>query len=211
MLYNPYLEGPYEISVADAWSEGFAKGFLYNYTIEPSGELGAAELDAFNEGVQAGLDASTNGIALDEVCVIAGESHSEIAELLHELQFGGETLLAIYEAVKHSSLVAGVAGGFVAVTLLLISSVHNTLPPEQVLPTLGQPTIDRAAALGLDNVELFCGVGIDPLAEGCEFMLTPLFKSFDQARDAAGAMGRETIVVSWRTDQSGSFTVRKGY
>jgi hypothetical protein len=84
----------------------------------------------------------------------------------------------------------------------------HTLPPENVLPSLGQPMIDWLASFGLDSMELFCGAGLDPEATDCEICLSLLFNSEDQARQAAIGMHRSKwVVVSWRTDQSGSFRV----
>jgi hypothetical protein len=84
----------------------------------------------------------------------------------------------------------------------------HTLPPEEVLPSLGQPTIDALASYGLESMELFCGAGLDPAAADCEIRLSPLFTSLDQAREAAIAMNRsQWVVASWRTDQSNSFEI----
>jgi hypothetical protein len=82
------------------------------------------------------------------------------------------------------------------------------LPPEQVLPGMGQPLINVLSGMGVDSMQLFCGAGLDATAADCEIRISPLFKSQDQARQAAVDMNRPAwAVVSWRTDQCASFQV----
>ena len=121
---------------------------------------------------------------------------------------GIEILHGAWEARHLATLAGGVAGIVVALVELSCTLPVHTLPPEQVLPALGQPLVDTLAAYGIDSMELFCGAGLDAAAVDCEIRLTPLFMSLDQARDTAIAMnGAKWVVVSWRTDQSGSFRI----
>ena len=200
MIYNPYLPSP---SQADAWSEGIAKGFLGSSSTDPSENVGPDELDAYNEGVLVGLDAAENGFPVDDVCIAAGETEDPFEMPRDTIEYGGIAL-----DVANGAWAGVAAGLFVSAVLLLITAPENTLPPEQVLPGLGQPLVDRVASFGLDSVELFCGVGSDPSATDCELKVTNLFNNLKQARDATIALDRSpSFVVSWRTDQSGSFRI----
>ena len=79
---------------------------------------------------------------------------------------------------------------------------------DQTLPGLQQPSIDNLARKGLNSFQLFCAVGGDASSNDCALKVSNLFKTQDQAQTAAGAMQRpEMNVVSWRTDECGSFTV----
>ena len=100
------------------------------------------------------------------------------------------------------------AGIVVALIELACTLPVHTLPPEEVLPSLGQPTVDVLASYGLESMELFCGAGLDATAADCEILLSPLFTSLEQARQAAITMNRfQWVVASWRTDQSNSFEI----
>jgi hypothetical protein len=83
--------------------------------------------------------------------------------------------------------------------------VHFHDPSEAVT---GQATklAGVLADMGITNsMELFLGGGIDMNNAGCELKLTPIFRSLDGARSAAQGLGRpQFVVVSWRTDASGS-------
>ena len=57
MISNPYLPSPER---ADAWSEGFIKGLMDSYSSEPSEALEEDALEAFNDGVAAGIDAQVD-------------------------------------------------------------------------------------------------------------------------------------------------------
>ena len=204
MLQNPFLPAP---SQAKAWAEGFTKGFVSNSSPEPGEDVGPDDVDAFNQGVAAGLDSVNDGLDLDNPCVPAleeeGPGHSvgmaiNAAEIAH----------GVWEARHLATLAGGLAGILLAFVELACTLPVHVLPPSQVLPPLLQSLIDMLASYGFDSVELFCGAGLDATAAGCEIRLTPLFISLDQARQAAIDMNRpQWIVVSWRTDQSNSFKV----
>ena len=109
---------------------------------------------------------------------------------------------------KLATLAEGIAGLAVAFVELACTLPKHTLPPEQVLPNVGQTVADTLSAFGVDSLELFCGAGLDATQEDCEIKLTPLFTALEPARNAVTAIGRPSwAVVSWRTDQSGSFRV----
>jgi hypothetical protein len=204
MLENPFLPTPTQ---ANAWAEGFTKGFAARSSPAPSEEVSLGDIDAFNQGVEAGVTGSCYGIDFGDPC-IAGAEEPGPAHVPGMMINAVEIVHGLWEARHLASLAAGIAGIVVAFIELAITLPVNTLPPEDVLPGLGQPIIDRLAAFGFDSVELFCGAGLDPKATDCEICLSPLFNTEDQARQAAIDMHRSKwVVVSWRTDQSASFRV----
>lgn len=204
MLKNPFLPAPTQ---ANAWAEGFTKGFAAQSSPEPSEEVGLGDIDAFNQGVEAGVAGCRDGIEFGDPCVPAAEEHG-FAHAPGLVINAAEIAHGLWEARHLATLAAGVAGLLVAFVDLAVTLPVSTLRPEDVLPGLGQPIIDRLAAFGLDSMELFCGAGLDPEATDCEIRLSPLFNTEDQARQAAIDMQRSKwVVVSWRTDQSGSFRV----
>lgn len=204
MLQNPYLPAP---SKASAWADGFTKGFVAISSPQPSDNVSPDDFDAFNDGVQAGSDCAANGIALDNPCVPALEGGS--SEVTPGVVVGGADVLhGLWEALYVGKMAAGVAGTLVGLIELACELPMHTLPPEQVLPSLGQPLVDRLSAMGVDSMQLFCGAGLDPTATNCEIRISPVFKSQDQARQAAVDMKRpDWAVVSWRTDQCASFQI----
>lgn len=202
MISNPYLPSPQK---ASAWAEGFIKGFIAQSSPEPSSEVGAEDIEAFNEGVQSGVEAQDNGLMFAPECAAASNSTEDTEALKHWFE-GFDTAAEVIEG--GAGLVGALSGLILPFCLFLITAPVGTLPPEQVLPTLAQPLVDDLAAMGVGSVELYCAVGIDPTAHDCEFRLSPLFLKIDQAQSAAQAMGRQRwIIVSWRTDQCGSFKI----
>jgi hypothetical protein len=157
--------------------------------------------------VAAGVEGASAGLSLGEPCIAAFEEHGPLhgpaiafnsAEIVHGL----------WETRHLTSLAGGLAGIVVALVELACTLPVHTLPPEQVLPSLGQPMVDELASLGIPSMALFCGAALDATQKDCEIRITPLFVSEDQAREAAIAMNRpQWLIASWRTDQSGSFQI----
>src|SRR5215216_6585944 len=75
MLQNPFLPAP---SAAQAWAEGFTKGFVAISSPEPSENVAAEDIDAFNEGVAAGAESAGTGISLGDPCLAASEEHGPL-------------------------------------------------------------------------------------------------------------------------------------
>lgn len=204
MISNPHLLEP---TAGAAWAEGFTKGFMAISSPEPSDNVSQQDIDAFNEGVSVGSDAAENGLETNVSCVAAREGENPVET--ETLAWDG---MDIAESIGHSlskgKLGFALSSIFVTAIELAVSLPVHTIPPDQVLPGLGQEAMGTLAAYGLNSVELFCGGGADPAALDCEIQLTILFSNEAQARAAAQAMGRpEWFVVSWRTDQSNSFRV----
>jgi hypothetical protein len=204
MLQNPFLPAP---RAASAWAEGFTKGLAAISSPEPGENVAAEDMDAFNQGVAAGDESANSGMSLGDPCIAASEEHGpghvpgmaiNAAEIAH----------GVWEARHLKTLAGGVAGILVSLIELACSLPVYVRPPEEVLPSLGQPMVDFLSSQGIDSMELFCGAGLDATATDCEIRLTPLFTSQGKAGQAAIAMNRpQWVVVSWRTDQCSSFTV----
>lgn len=204
MIYNPYTPAPAQ---ADAWSEGFSKGFLGSSSTDPGANVGEDEMAAFNEGVLAGIEGAENGITLGVDCLEAGEEHGSLHTPAMFIN-GAEVAHGIWEMRHLKTLAGGVAGIFVAFIELACTLPAHTRPPRDVLPSLGQPLIDQLAAFGIDSAELFIGAGLDPTATDCEIQVSRLYSSMESAREAAIAMQRSPwLIASWRTDQSNSFRI----
>ena len=204
MLRNPFLPAP---GAAHAWAEGFTKGFVALASPEASENVAAEDVDAFNQGVAAGADSAAAGLMLADPCVSASEEHGPLHVPGMAIN-GAEIVHGIWEMRSLATLAGGVAGSVVALIELACTLPVHTLPPEEILPGLGQPVIDALASYGLDSMEIFCGAALDATAADCEIRLSPLFPSLDQAREAAIALNRpQWVVASWRTDQSNSFRI----
>lgn len=204
MLQNPFLPAP---SAARAWAEGFTRGFAVISSPEPSENVGSEDIDAFNQGVAAGEESARSGISLGDPCIPASEEHGPL-HIPGMVINAAEIAHGVWEARHLTKLAGGIASIVVALIELACTLPVHTLPPEQVLPDLGQPMVDALISYGLESMELFCGAGLDPTATDCEIRLSPLFTSFDQAHQAAIAMNRfNWVVARWRTDQSNSFEI----
>ena len=206
MITNPYLPSP---AAAQAWAEGFVKGLAGpQYSTEPPPEVAPDDVSAFAQGVMAGQQSAIDGFAPDEPCVNAAvETHNPGSDAGHLID-AAHILHGLWEARHLATLAGGLAGIAAGFIVLAATLPVQTLPPEEVLPQLGQSLVDALSAYGVDSLELFCGAGLDPSNVDCEIMMSPMFVSFDQARQAALAMGRpEWAVASWRTDQSRSFRI----
>jgi hypothetical protein len=113
--------------------------------------------------------------------------------------------IALDIVTKH--LGHGVAGIAVLLFELTIPGPPNATP-EEVLPSLGQKFVDTLNSMEIDSGELFIGVGVDEQSSGCELQFSRLFKTIDQARQAADAMGRpHRVVARWQLNASGNFEI----
>jgi hypothetical protein len=206
---NPFLPTP---SRASAWAEGFTKGYLAISSPEPGENVGAEDIDAFNQGVASGEGCARTGIEFGDPCVAAAEESPAEAPLLtwnaSEILHSAWDMRSLVWGVTNLAKVGEGIAGLVVVAIEIACSAKGTLPPEQVLPTLPQPVVDTLASYGFTSLELFCGAGLDPSATDCEIRVTPLFTSLDLARQAAIAMNRpQWLAAEWRTDQSNSFQI----
>ncbi|HZO88800.1 MAG TPA: hypothetical protein VFB38_10730 [Chthonomonadaceae bacterium] len=205
MITNPYAGTPAEAG----WSMGLAYGYAGPaYSDAPPAVIAPDLVDAFNEGRLVGQQYAAEGIPVSPECMDARE---EVPGTVEGVITGGEIVHAVGEMVlKH--LARGVAGLVVAFIEASVSLQTHYQAPENALGTLGEQFVEQLAQLGIqDSLEIYCAMGIDYQAEGCQFRFSSLFKSIDQARQAANAMGRSTWVIArWRTDACGSLELVEG-
>jgi hypothetical protein len=214
MITNPYAGAQGE----DAWRKGFGFGFAGPARTDASPPSDAAPpvapelIDTFNEGRLVGQQYAANGLPIDPEYIDASEeTSSKLTETAHVLEGADVTkdfiaaLLSTAKAAEH--LAHGLAGGVVLLIELAVTLPHQYKTPEDVLPGLGEQFVNALADLGIQNtLDLYCAVGVDLKAAGQEFRFSPIFRSIDQARSAAGAMGRaDWVIAHWRTNQCGSF------
>jgi hypothetical protein len=181
-----------------------------NYSIGPppgiAPKIPAAPevIDAFNQGQLAGQQFAINGLPLPPECVDASENDLAAAEGLFGLMHTYDAIALAKAGALGASLVAGVIA-FIDLSIA-VQTFHKD--PEEVLPGLGEQFVSLLSDLGVGSMEIYCSVGVDNSVQGCQIKLSSLFRSLDQARDAAVAMARpQWLIARWRTDQSGSLTI----
>ncbi|RWA20310.1 hypothetical protein MELE44368_17595 [Mycolicibacterium elephantis DSM 44368] len=185
---------------------GFVSGYAdVSIPLDPPDEMDANDGTAYSEGVQAGRQGAIDGLDIGR-CISAGEPSP--GEGFAHLITGAEILHGVYELVALAKIAAGVAGLVVAL-IEIGASARAVLPLNQTaLPEAADPLLEAMDAYGVGSLEVFAGIGRDPLSHDCEIQLTGLYPSLDDARSAALAMERaDWLIVSWRTDQCGSFRV----
>jgi len=210
MLANPYLLPPLvESPQSRSWGRGFAFGFQGPPASIPT-PADIEDEEAFQQGVATGQQAATDGIDLgQDPCV---DLHREPPPDLPELAWSGLELATLFKEAGHIA-VKGFGGGiFTAVMLVLDLSIAFQThfdSPTAALEDGATKLGDLLSELGIvDPMELFIGGGVDFDATGCELKLTPIFRSSDGASAAAQALGRpKSLVVRWRTNQSGGLEV----
>lgn len=203
MITNPHAGTPSE----SGWAMGFAFGFMGSDVSAPPPAVIAPELvDAFAEGQLVGQQSAVDGISLSGGCMDAKQ----------EVPPGAETFVHGIDALEGLGIVIDfigphVAHGFVGLAVLLFEFTipdRPNLTPEEVLPSLGQKFQDTLNSMGIDSGDLFVAVGIDPDAAECELKFSSLFKTIDQARQAADDMGRpHRAIAHWQLNASGSFEI----
>jgi hypothetical protein len=206
MIENPYLGPVFSPAQTDAWAEGFVRGYAdSSVPIDPPPEIDQEAGAAYSEGIQAGRQGAIDGLDIGK-CIAAGEP--DPGEDFEHLITGADIAHGLWDAVK----LGEVAAGLTSLVLLLIEigcSAKAVLPLSQtMLPDAATPLLDAMNDYGVPSLEVYVGVGRDPLSKDCEIQLTGLYPAISSARDAVHAMGRsDWLIVSWRTDQSGSFHI----
>jgi len=213
MITNPYTGANGE----DAWRKGFGYGFAGPAYTDASPPSEAAPpiapelIDAFNEGRLVGQQYAANGLPIDPEYMDVSEETSTLTETAHVLEgadVGKDVIAALFSTAKAAEHLAhGIAGGVVLLIELAITLPHQYKTPEDVLPGLGEQFVNALADLGIqDTLDLYCAVGIDLNAAGQQFRFSPIYRSIDQARSAAGTMGRaDWVIARWSTNQCGGF------
>src|SRR5437763_553447 len=129
MIENPFLLAP---TAASAWAEGFTKGYTAMQSPEPGENVGADDIDAFNQGVTAGEESARAGISMGDPCIPASEEHGPM-HVPGLVINAGEIAHGAWEARHLKTLAGGIAGIVVALIELACTLPVHTLPPEQVL------------------------------------------------------------------------------
>jgi len=203
MITNPFSGTPQEAG----WAIGFAFGFMGpNFTDPPPAIIAPELIDAFNQGRLVGQQGAIDGLSLSTECMDASR---EVPPGAEEVVTGSHVLeglgIAFDFLMKH--LGHGVAGIAVLLFELTIPGPPDATP-EEVLPSLGQKFVETLNSMGIDSGDLFVAVGVDTEARGCELRFSRLFKTIDQARAAADAMGRpHRVIAHWQLNASGSFEI----
>ncbi len=200
MFENPYLLMP---SKGLSWSIGFWAAYFSSVSPEPTPDILEADYHAFNEGVAAGAHAAMIGLPAPITCVSLRESSPSSLTVAGGAVGVGS---ALYNLVKLG------AGGIVSV-LYNVIKIGYSLPthfhdPESFLRDAAPGVLSFLGSFGVSNAEVFVGAGVDTNAADSELIVSSVYPSLDQARQAAQAFGRpEWLVVSWRSDQSSSFSI----
>jgi hypothetical protein len=212
MLVNPFLRPPQvESPQSRSWGRGFAFGFQGPPASLPT-PADVEDEDAFQQGVQAGQQAASNGFDIaDDPCVDLnreGPFHNAPEFAWSGLEFG-----TIINEVRRPHFIAHIGGAvFSAVMFLLDLSIALQTHFDDPSTALSEGALRLRGLLDemgiTDTMELFLGGGVDFDQVGCELMMTPVFRTSQAALQAAQALGRnQTFVVKWRTDQSGGIKV----
>jgi hypothetical protein len=202
MITNPFLGTPQETG----WGMGFAFGFTGpNFTDPPPAVIAPELIDAFNEGRLVGQQSATGGIELSSSCLDLSSERplgEEVALVGHVFELG--------MAVKDLANVKHVAGGIAGLIVLFLEiGIPDFTPtPDEIMPSLAEKFTETLNRMGIDSGEVFIGMDIDMGVTGCEVEFSNLFKTAEQARQAAAAMGRpNTAIAHWRLDASGNLEI----
>jgi hypothetical protein len=88
---------------------------------------------------------------------------------------------------------------------------HHFTPPEEAIDRISRDFFGTIESFGREDCAFYLGVGVDMYSRGCELQLTRLFRTQEQAHDAAIAIGRPVwFVGEWRANQCGTMTVIEG-
>jgi hypothetical protein len=195
MITNPRAGTPSEAG----WAMGFVFGFMSPNFTDPLPAVIAPDLvDAFNEGRLEGQRGAIEGLPLIPECRSATEDAPESASEI----FVKGTHLFEFVTIGFDLAKRHILGAFAGALVLLLEfgiPQQSPIDPREGLASLGRRFQAALAVLGITDGDFFMAVGVDAAVAGCEIRFSHLFKSFDQAKQAALAMGRdETVVAHWQ-------------
>lgn len=231
---NPYSNVMYlSPTVYNAWEIGFCSGFC-----GPTGrsgdlpvptQIGKPLKGVFNEGVLAGQSAAAFGWdVVDPPCMearegeAAGESNAEvwITGTRSTVEMGVGFTAEVAEvglleislgAAALKALTVAAVGAMIELVFTGYGEVWTTPVEKTALPAFGQRVASVLSSRGIFSCAIYMGAAADPSARGKELCVTALFRTKQQASDAAKQKGRrEWAVMEWRTDQSGGFSIVDG-
>jgi hypothetical protein len=211
MITNPFDQSPFAPEQAQAWGQGFLFGLTgpFESTEEIPLELDETLTDAFEQGRLAGQQSAINGLDVLPQCTDLLLEHHIPMEV--EVAKEGAALVAdIVEAGW--ALTAGAAFSFgFGLFLVVALATHTEVPPEQAIDFLAQNFTATIQDMGRENCAFFIGAGIDLEREGCQLQMSPVFRTQDQARQAAVDMGRPVFFVGeWQANQCGNLVIVDG-
>jgi hypothetical protein len=208
MLQNPFFQPPQiEGPQSRSWGRGLAFGFQGPPASLPT-PPDVEDSDAFQQGVAAGQQAAVSGLeVVPSPCV---DLNREPPAILDFTASGFEAI-TVGRELLHVAI-----GGAIFSSILLIADLSLALEthfddPAQTLQANTDALQNLLQGMGItDSMKLFIGGAVDLATVGCELKLTPVFRSESAAFSAAKAIGRQSVlVVSWRSDQSGSIQLEE--
>jgi hypothetical protein len=211
MITNPFDQPPFAPEQADAWGRGFLFGLTgpFESTEDIPLDLDETLAAAFEQGRLAGQQSAIDGLDVLEPCTnLLLEHHVPLeAEVAKE---GAALVVEIMEAGW--ALTAGAAFSFgFGLFLVVALATHTEVPPEQAVDHLSRNFTATIQSMGRENCAFFIGAGVDLESEGCQLQLSRVFRTQEQAHQAAVDMGRPVFFVGeWQANQCGTLVVVDG-
>lgn len=209
MITNPFDQEPFAPSQAEAWGQGFLFGLTgpFQSTEQAPDSITEDVRDAFEQGVLAGQQSAIDGLDIFPQCVDTEEG--EHVPLAAALSLEGAGFIA--DLVHGAKLASAAFSTIFMVALDIALATHHFTPPEKVIDGITQQFFGTIEALGRQDCAFFIGGAVDLEVTGCQLQLTPLFRTQEQAHNAAVAFGRTLFFVGeWHANQCGSMTLVEG-
>src|SRR4030095_13041728 len=139
-------------------------------------DIQAEDLDAFDQGVLTGQDAAINGLPLAQPCIGLNAERPKLIEVGIDGAFSAAAFLR--GVAKHGfRLAGGIAEGILAIVTLSIGLETFSDDPLTALNEQANALQELLQRLGIDKpMQLFTGAGVDLENQGCELLLTPIFR-----------------------------------
>lgn len=208
-ITNPFDQEPFAPSQALAWGQGFLFGMtgpLYSREQAPD-SIGDDVREAFEQGVLAGQQAAIDGLNIFPQCIDTEEQ--EHVPLAAELGLEGAGFIA--DLVEGAKLASAAFSTIFMAALDIALAAHHFTPPEEVIYGITQQFFGTIENLGRDDCAFYLGGAVDLNVAGCQLQLTRLFRTQEQAHDAAVGLGRTLwFVAEWHANQCGSMTLIDG-
>lgn len=168
-------------------------------------------LFTFEAGRLVGQQLSTDGIEVFPQCVDTEEGE----HLPLGVEVGFEVATASFETIKGLLEGTRILGGIFSAGFMILLDIalaaHHFTPPEEAVDRISRDFFGTIESFGRPDCAFFLGVGVDMDAPGCQLQPTRLFRTQEQARDAAIAIGRTVwFVGEWHANQCGTMTVIEG-
>jgi hypothetical protein len=209
LIENPFDQDPFAPSQAFAWGQGFLFGLTgpFESTEQAPDEISEDVREAFEKGVLSGQQAAIDGLDIFPQCVDTEEQ--EHVPLAAEL--GLEAAGFAVELIEAAKLASAAFSTCFMAALDIALAAHHFTPPEEVIDGITEKFFGTIEALGHEDCNFFIGGAVDLEAAGCQLKLTPLFRTPEQAHDAAVSFGRPVFFVGeWHANQCGRMKLIEG-